>query len=119
MQFRFADGKIATEIKIATPLNIAASQTDTALVAAVAGKKLRVISMNMKAGGTATNITFNSKGAGAGTAISPLYALGANGDLVLPPDITRGWFESAEGAGVSVTSGTGATTGIQCTYAEV
>src|SRR4051812_41148711 len=63
--------------------NIAASTTDGPIVTAVAGKKIRVIAGVWQAGATATNITYNSKGSGAGTAISPLFAAGANGGASL------------------------------------
>lgn len=98
--------------------NVAASQTDSAIVAAVTSKKIRVLSMYALAGGTATNLTFNTKPAGAGTAISPLFANGANGGEVLPFS-PIGWFETNSGEGLSVTTGTGSTTGIGVSYIEV
>lgn len=98
--------------------NVAASATDDAVIAAVASKKLRVLSLAIVCGATATNITFNSKPAGAGTAISCLFANAANGGVVLPFNPV-GWFETASGEGLSCTTGAGATTGIQVTYVEV
>lgn len=98
--------------------NVAASQTDSAVVAAVTSKKIRVLSACALAGGTATNLTFNTKPAGAGTAISPLFANGANGGEVLPFS-PIGWFETSSGEGLSVTTGTGSTTGIIVSYIEV
>lgn len=95
--------------------NVAASQTDAAVVAAVAGKKIRVLTFRLHAGGTATNVTFNSKPAGAGTAISELFACGANGGRG-EPYCPVGHFETAAGEGLSVTTGTGATTGIGVVY---
>ena len=59
--------------------NVTASSTDSNLVTAVGGKNIRVISFRIHAAGTATNVTFNSKPGGAGTAISELFACGANG----------------------------------------
>lgn len=91
--------------------NIAASQTDSSLRAAVSGAKLAVMSLVIKSGGTATNVTLNSKPSGAGTAISPLLAMGINDDLVLPYTGVA-WFYTNEGEGLTVTTGTGATTGI-------
>src|SRR5262249_47042131 len=92
--------------------NVAASQTDTSVVALTAGKKIRVTGLVVMAGGTATNVTFNSKGGGAGTAISCLFACGANGGVCLPrnPD---GWFETNAGEALTVTTGSGSTVGIQ------
>lgn len=100
--------------------NVAASQTDSSLVAAVAGKKIRVLSAVAVAGGTATNLTFNSKGGGAGVAISCLFANGANGGFVLPMSADgSGWFETNTGEALTVTTGAGSTTGILVKYAEV
>jgi hypothetical protein len=97
--------------------NVAASQTDSSLVAAVSGKIIEVLAVLGVAGGTATNLTFNSKGAGAGTAISPALANGANGGEVAPFNIA-GWFETAIGEALTVTTGAGATTGIIVIYIE-
>lgn len=98
-----------------TFVNISASTTDGSIVAAVTGKIIRVISLAMVAGATATNITFNSKPAGAGTAISALFANGANGGAVLPFN-EKGWIDTNSGEGLTATTGTGATTGIQIVY---
>ncbi len=98
--------------------NVAASQTDAQVVAAVASKKIRVLAVVVVAGATATNITFNSKPGGAGSAISCLLANGANGGAVLPFSPV-GWFETAAGQGLSVTTGAGSTTGILVVYVEV
>ncbi len=98
--------------------NVAAGQTDSQVVAAVAGKKIRVLAAVVVAGSTATNITFNTKPAGAGSAISCLLANGANGGAVLPFNPV-GWFETAAGQGLTVTTGAGSTTGIQVVYVEV
>ncbi len=105
------------EIKFAVA-NIAASQTDASVITAVSGKKICVLQVIAKAGSTATNITFNSKPAGAGTAITCLFANGANGDLTLSHSPV-GWFRTNTGEGLTVTTGTGATTGILVGYVEV
>lgn len=94
--------------------NVAVSQTDSEIVAAVAGKRIVVMSATFKAGGTATNLTFNT----ASTAISPLYANGANDGEVLPHN-PRGWFETLAGEALTVDTGTGSTTGILVNYVEV
>ena len=98
--------------------NIAASTTDGNIVTTVAGKKIRVLQILAVAGATATNLTFNSKPAGAGTAISPLMANGVNGGEVLPYSPV-GWFETVSGEGLTVTTESGATTGILVCYVEV
>jgi hypothetical protein len=91
--------------------NPAANGTDTAFVAAVANKRIRVLQLVCVAGGTATNLTFNSKGSGAGTAISPLLANAANGGAVLPFN-KAGWFETNLGEGLTTTTGAGSATGV-------
>lgn len=98
--------------------NIASGQTDANLVTAVTSKAIRVVSLFAVTGATATNITFNSKPAGSGTAISALIACGANGGLVLPYNFD-GWFDTNPGEGLSVTTGTGSITGINVTYLEI
>lgn len=97
--------------------NVAASQVDAVLVAGVALKKIHVISLIMLAGAVDTSILFNSKPVGAGVAISMTFQNLAGGGVVLPrnPD---GWFNTAVGEGLSVTTGVGAVTGIQINYIE-
>lgn len=98
--------------------NPPASTTDGTVVAAVATKKIRVLSVAFVAGGTATTLTFNSKPAGAGTAKTCLFANAANGGAVLGYN-PLGWFETTAGEGLSATTGAGSATGIQLTYVEV
>jgi hypothetical protein len=98
--------------------NVAAAQTDSNVVTAVANKKIRVLQTHVVTGATATNITFNSKPAGAGTAISSLAANAANGGSVRPFS-PIGWFETVAGEGLTVTTGAGSTTGIEVVYVEV
>lgn len=98
--------------------NIAAATVDGAVVAAVAGKKIRVLLFRIHVGATATNVTFNSKPAGAGVAISELFAAGANGGHhgALSP---FGHFETLAGEGLAVTTGAGSTAGVGVVYIEV
>jgi hypothetical protein len=98
--------------------NVAASATDSSVVAAVTSKKIRVLAAVFMAGGTATDLTFNSKPGGAGAAISCQFANGINGGATLPFN-PSGWFETVAGEGLTVTTGAGSTTGIQITYVEV
>lgn len=98
--------------------NVAQSTTDATVIAAVSTKKLLVLGAIAICGGTATPITFNSKPAGAGTAISPLFSNGPNGGEVLPFS-PSGWFMTNTSEGLSVTTGAGATTGILVCYGEV
>ncbi len=95
--------------------NVAASQTDSSIVAAKTGKSIVVTGVYFVSGGTATNVTFNTKGSGAGTAISGLVADAANGGCVLPYH-PKGWFVTNNGEALTVTTGTGSTTGIGVTY---
>ncbi len=97
--------------------NVAASQTDSSIVTATAAKVIRVLQVAFVAGATATNITFNTKPTGAGSAISPLFADAGNGGVVLPYSPV-GWFETGSGEGLTVTTGAGATTGILVTYVK-
>ena len=95
--------------------NVNASTTDASLVAAVAGSEINVLSVVAVAGGTATNLTFNSKPAGSGTAITCVFANGANGGVALAHN-PNGWFTTNKGEGLSCTTGSGSATGILITY---
>lgn len=99
------------------PINVTAGQTDASVVAAVAGKKIVVLQLFAITAGTATDLTFNTKGAGAGTAISPTIPNGARGGEVLPYS-KIGWFETNKGEALTVTTGSGATTGLMVAYIE-
>ena len=92
----------------------ATAGTDKAVITAVAGSKIRVLSYSLSgaAGGVAT-VTFNSKPAGAGTAIAPLVSLAANG-FVAESD-NNGLFETAVSEGLTATVATN-TVGIRVTY---
>lgn len=98
--------------------NVAAAQTDSVLVAGEPGKTIRVLAFHFVCGATATTATFNSKGAGAGTAISCLYANAANSGIS-PPTNELGWFETAEGESLTLTTGAGSTTGVMLTCVVV
>jgi len=98
-------------------VNVAQSQTDSVIVAAVAGKRIVVNAFHLMCGGTATVATFNSKGAGAGTAISPAYPCGANGGIAPPPIYDGdGWFKTNLGEGLTLTTGAGSTVAGQVLY---
>jgi hypothetical protein len=100
--------------------NVAAASTDAALAAAPtdANKRIRVVAVACVAGGTATDITFNTKGSGAGTAISCKFANAANGGEVLGYN-PAGWFACNQGEALTCTTGAGSTTGVQVVYVEV
>jgi hypothetical protein len=95
-------------------VSVAASQTDSVLVAAGTGKII-VHSVVINQGDTTpSTVTFNSKGWGAGTAISPPLKAGANGGFVLPDN--PGWFGTKVGEGLTVTTGAGSTSSIVVVY---
>lgn len=98
-----------------TKSNVAHETTDGALVTAVSEKKVRVLGVVVTPGGTATSVTFNTKPSGSGTAVSAAFTVAANTPLVLPVH-DYGWFETSSGEGLSVTTGTGSTCGIQVVY---
>lgn len=97
--------------------NIAASQTDGAVVAAIAAKIIRVLAVIISAGATPSTVIFNTKPAGAHTAISMTFQPAANGGAVLP-FCAAGWFDTASGDALTATTGAGGTTGIQVVYAQ-
>lgn len=95
--------------------NVAAAATDSVLVAAVNGTRIRVLGVlvNGVDVGVCT-FTFNSKGAGAGTAISPTFEVPLNGGFVLPME--EGWFETNPGEALTVTTAAASAIGIIVTY---
>jgi hypothetical protein len=96
--------------------NVAASQTDNALVAAVSGRAIRVKSLVILAGATATDVTFNSKhGSDAGVAVSPLFAAGVRTPVVLQHE-PLGWFQTKAGEALTVTTGAGSAVGIDVVF---
>src|SRR5437879_2850968 len=96
--------------------SVAASQTDSVIVAAPAvGVRIRVVGFFLNYGPTtASSVTFNSKGSGAGTAISaalitsPLGGLSWGGHAPI--------FSTNRGEGLTVTTSAGSTTGIHVVY---
>jgi hypothetical protein len=98
---------------------IAASATDSALVAGVSGKKVRVVAFMINQGDTTPSaVTFNTKPAGAGSAIFPPLKYAANGGTTVPI-LEAGYFETNVGEGLSVTTGAGSTTGVVVVYRYV
>lgn len=93
---------------------VTASDTDEELVALVASRKLRIMSLAVHCGATATDVTFESS---TTTRIHKVPA-GANGGQVLPFN-PIGWFETASGASLTVTTGAGSSVEITGTYVEV
>lgn len=98
--------------------NVSSATVDSTIVSAVTGKRLRVLGFLFITGSTATPITFNSKGSSSGTAISPQFSNAANGGASGTPN-ELGWLETNLNEGLTVTSGTGSTTGVLVVYQEV
>lgn len=96
-------------------INIAASGTDVVVIPAVTDKRIIVTGAFFMAGATATNLTFNTKGASAGTAISPLCACGSNGGANMSLD-GQTLFETNIGESLTATTGSGSTIGILVVY---
>lgn len=96
--------------------NVAQSQTDSVVSAATTGKVKRVLSAVLT-GPTATPVTFNSKPSGSGVAISATFTPGPN--AVVLPHNPHGWFDTVSGEGLTVTTGSGGTTGIHVVLAEI
>lgn len=84
---------VSSEVKYAAI--DAATLGDNTLVAAVAGKKIRVLALALVASGGANTARLES-GAG-GSALTGQMSLAANGVLVLPHNPT-GWCETAAAA---------------------
>lgn len=104
--------------------NVPALSTDYVLVAPINSKvTIRVLGAMLMVGGSSTNVTFNSKGSGAGTAISMTFSCSANGGAVFPippasPENVQsyGWFQTNPGESLTVTTGVGSAVGIQVVY---
>ena len=96
---------------------VAASQTDSSIIAAVTGKKIRVLAIAFIPAGTATTSTFNSKPAGAGVAITGAFSPAASTPVILPFS-PAGWFETVSGEGLTVTTGAGSATVYQVSYVQ-
>jgi hypothetical protein len=102
------------------------SQTDAALVSAKTGVVYSVFGGFAVVSGTATTLVLNSKGTGAGTAITSTLFCGANGGIALPLTAQQntgeppfGYFESNRGEGITATTGAGSTVGISLVYIQI
>lgn len=107
---------------VATPkfafANVAASSTDSSIVAAVAGKRIRVLSYRLNVAATATNATFNTKPGGAGTAVSETYQLDARATWSSGFSHV-GHIQTGVSEGLAVTTSTGSQVGVGVVYIEV
>ncbi len=92
-----------------------AGSGDNTIVAAVTGKKIRVVSAFLIAAGAVT-VRFES-GAG-GAALTGQMTIAANGGLVLPFN-PNGWFETAESALLNLELGGAVSVDGALTYVEL
>ena len=94
--------------------NVAASTTAGTLVAAVTGKKIRVIGFRLNVAGTATNVTLNS----ASAARTETFQLDAR--AVWSSGFSQvGHLETNVGEALTVTTGAGSQVGVDVVYIEV
>lgn len=94
---------------------VAASQTDSELVAAATGKKIVLLSLFTLTGDTATEVQLNSD---SDALDGGLFANAGNGGAVLPHN-PYGWVETVAGEALTVTTGSGSATSFLGTYIEV
>lgn len=86
--------------------SVATASTDAVLVSAPAAPlRIRVLGVALTQGTAAGAVTFNSKGAGAGTAVSAAFLPAISTTFVLPAGDTP-WFVCKPGEGLTVTTGT-------------
>lgn len=95
--------------------NVAAGVTDSVLVAAVPGRKIRVLAVLVNAvDAGAITYTFNSKGGGAGTAITPTFEAPLNGGFAAAEG--QGWFETLSGEALTITTAAASALGVIVVY---
>ena len=85
----------------------------TAVVNAIAGKSIRVVSAAI-----VTTLANNVKFLSAATDISATWPLGANGGIVLPYN-DHGWVQTAEGAALNINLSVATATGVHIEYIAV
>lgn len=95
--------------------NVAASQTDSLLISGATNRIILVMGVVFDCIGAPTDIQFNSKGSGAGTAISANFSMAQNIGLALPVS-EWGWFQTNSGESLTCTTSAGSTTGIQIVF---
>lgn len=92
---------------------IVAGQTDASVVGAIADRKIRVMGVWVFPTTTPpASVTFNSKGSGAGTAISPVLPLVASTPLQVPGPSDTGLFETNRGEALTITNPAGTTAAV-------
>jgi len=94
----------------------AATLGDNTLVAAVTGRRIRVLAAALVASGGANSVRFES-GAG-GTALTGVMDLAADGQLLLPYN-AAGWFQTAAAALLNLELSAATSVAGSLTYIEV
>jgi hypothetical protein len=96
----------------------AAGATDAVIQAAIPGRKIRVLSLHIFPTTTPpASATANSKGSGAGTAISPVLPLAASTPLQVVGASNVGLFETNQGEALTITNPAGTTLAVYfCAY---
>jgi hypothetical protein len=93
---------------------VVSADTDEELIAAVGGKKLRILALAVQVAATATTVTFES----STTTRKHRVPAGANGGQILPFNPV-GWFETATGESLTCTLTAGSDADISGVYVEV
>jgi hypothetical protein len=88
--------------------------TDTAVVTAVPGNRIRVIGGYVSAGAASSTVQFNTKPVGVGSAIAGLINLPINGTVVIGEDAND--FQSNVGEGLTVTTVGAGPTSVNVSY---
>lgn len=81
-----------------------ATFTGGLLPVARTGFVINVLAVTLSGTTATSGLTFNSKPAGAGTAISPLLSLGINGLINLSLESPQGYFTTNSGEGLTMTT---------------
>lgn len=96
-------------------VSVAASTTDGELWPAESGRSVRLLSAFALAT-AATALTFNTKGTGAGVALTPAFASADGHPTVAWQPSDYGWLQTNPGEGLTVTTGSGQATKIIATF---
>jgi hypothetical protein len=89
---------------------IAASSSESELVAAETGRRIRVHALGVSCGGTPSTVQFLSDDTGIGPVFQNSISL---------PWIEDGWFQTDAGEPLNVSTGAGSDTGVIVVYSRV
>lgn len=108
MATRSVNDKLVTKTAVVNP----STATDTAVVAAISGKVIKVHAVTIVTT-LANSVSFKS----ATTAISAVSPLAANGGMVLPFN-ENGWFKTVAGEALNFTTTAATACGCTVVYSE-